>query len=211
MPVDAQVLSGDRVLIAEYSTHRITERTTKGEIVWEKTLPAATASLVIGAQRLANGNTFVATRTGLLELDRDGKEVWSYRPTVGSIYAARKSRTGEVAIIVLNGTCIRLDADGKEVGTFAAGRVVIHGGIDILPNGNVLVPVATQNKVFEYDAKGKVVWEADVQRPSSAQRLPNGHTLVSGSSSRRVVELDHDGKEVWKFDSDGMTYKAYRR
>jgi HEAT repeat protein len=211
MAVDAQVLPGDRVLIAEYNTRRLTERTTKGEIVWEKVLGPGTAGMVIAAQRLANGHTFVATRTSLLELDRDGKEVWNIRPSIGSVYAARKSRTGEIAYVALNGTCVRLDADGKEVGSFTVGRVPLHGGIDLLANGNVLVPVATQNKVIEYDAKGKAVWEADVQRPSFAQRLANGHTLVGSSTGRRVVELDANGKEVWKYDSDGLTYKAYRR
>jgi outer membrane protein assembly factor BamB len=212
LPTDAQVLPGGRVLICEYSSRRLTERTTRGEIVWEKVLPVAgAASYLLGAQRLANGHTFVATRTSLMELDRDGKEVWTYKHTGGAIYAARKSRTGEVAFITLEGTCVRLDANGKEVGSFPAGRVQIQGGIDLLPNGNVLVPLYSQNQVIEYDATGKAVWQVTVARPSSAVRLPNGHTLVSNAINQRVVELDRDGKEVWKVESVGRPYKAYRR
>jgi hypothetical protein len=213
MPTDVQLLAGGRVLVCEYSAHRITERSAKtGEVVWEKSLAAGTAGMLMGAQRLANGNTFVVTRAGLVEFDRDGKEVWNYRPSVGgTIYAARKSRTGEVALVTTTGVCVRLDADGKEVGNFVAGRMAVYGGIDLLPNGNVLVPIATQGKVFEYDAKGKVVWEAAVPTPTSASRLPNGHTLVSSAGGRCVVELDRDGKEVWKCDVRGRPYKAYRR
>ena len=87
----------------------------------------------------------------------------------------------------------------------------IYGGIDLLPNGNVLVPDYIQNKVREYDPKGKVVWEADVQRPTSAMRLANGHTLVTLMLGKHVIELDKDGKEVGKCETEGMVYKAYRR
>jgi hypothetical protein len=219
-PVDAQPLPGGRVLICEATGRRLTERTTKGEVVWEKTLPGrTTAGLPVGAQRLANGNTFVVTRTGVLEIDRDGKEVWNYRPSEGTVYTARKGRNGEVAIITITGTCVWLDADHKEAGTFtvprvpAGGgiRVPAGGGIDVLPSGNVLVPDYIQGKVVEYDAKGKSVWEARVERPASAVRLSNGHTLVCCPIARRVVELDKDGKEVWKCDLEGRPYKAYRR
>jgi len=82
--------------------------------------------------------------------------------------------------------------------------------MDLLPNGNVLVPNYAQSKVVEFDAKGKVVWEANVERPGSAVRLPNGHTLVSCPIAKRVVELDRDGKEVWKCETEGRPYKAYR-
>ena len=35
-PMDAQVLPGNRVLIAEFGANRVTERNLKGEILWEK-------------------------------------------------------------------------------------------------------------------------------------------------------------------------------
>ncbi len=213
-PRDAQMLPNGNVFIFESSGRRLTERTTKGEIVWEKSITAAagTAGIPLSAQRLANGNVFVAMRGGLLEIDRDGKEVWSYKPTAaGSIYAAHKSRTGEVALVTLNGTCTLLDAKGKETGTFRACRLSTTAGIDLLANGNVLVPDYAQNKVIEFDPKGKAVWEASVERPGSVVRLANGHTLVGSPLATRVVELDRDGKEVWKLSTEGRVYRASRR
>jgi hypothetical protein len=214
-PIDAQMLPGGRVLICEYRANRITERSTKGEVLWDKKAPGPAAGLsLMGAQRLANGNTFIVTRTALYEWDRDGKEVWSYKAAAGArgaIYAARKSRTGEVAMVTLNGTCILLDAKGKETASFATARIRIAGGIDLLANGNVLVPDYLQSKVREYDPTGKVVWEADGQRPTSAVRLANGHTLVTLMTGRNVIELDKDGKEVWKCETEGQAHKAYRR
>ena len=53
------------------------------------------------------------------------------------------------------------------------------GSVQVLPNGNVLVPLLFNGKVAEYDAAGQIVWEANVQQPSSAMRLPNGHTLIA--------------------------------
>ena len=170
------------------------------------------AGLPLSAQRLANGNVFIAMRGGLVEIDRDGKEVWNYKPTAaGSIYAAHKSRTGEVALVTLNGTCTLLDAKGKETATFRACRPSASGGIDVLANGNVLVPDYTRNKVIEFDPKGKAVWEADAERPGSVVRLANGHTLVGSQLANRIVELDRDGKEVWKLSTEGRVYRASRR
>jgi outer membrane protein assembly factor BamB len=91
-------------------------------------------------------------------------------------------------------------------------RASATGGIDVLANGNVLIPDYAQNKVVEYDTRGKLVWEATLQqRPSSVARLPNGHTLVTCMTTSQVIELDRDGKEVWKCKTESRPYKAYRR
>jgi HEAT repeat protein len=207
-PRDAQVLPNGNVFICEVTTRRLTERTTKGEIVWEKTVPGTAG--VLGAQRLANGNTFVTTRTGLVEIDHDGKEVASH-PIATAIYAARKLRTGEMVYVTVPGKCVRLDAAGKEVANFEVGRISAVGNIDVLPNGNVLVAVFSQNKVAEFDAKGKEVWSAPLDRPSSVARLRNGHVLVCRGAGLCVIELDRDGKEMWKQSLQGRPYRATRR
>jgi len=208
-PRDAQMLPNGNVFIFEYTGRRLTERTIKGEIVWEKTVPAG--ALPVSAQRLANGNTFVARRNGWVEIDRDGKEVASQ--TLGTtISAARKMRTGEVTYVTLTGQCVRLDKDGKEVANFTVGRIsAVGAGIDVLPNGNVLVALMAQSKVVEFDAKGKEVWSAPVNGPSAVTHLTNGHVLVCCLTGKCVVELDKNGKEVWKQATEGRPYKASRR
>src|SRR5262249_22021030 len=35
-PLDAQLLPGDRVLVAEHHANRVTERSSKGQLLWEK-------------------------------------------------------------------------------------------------------------------------------------------------------------------------------
>src|SRR5206468_10415205 len=74
-PLDAQVLPGERVLVAEHEGGRVSERSRDNKIVWQHRIDNP-----LMAQRLANGNTFIATHTQLLEIDKDGKEVASITP-----------------------------------------------------------------------------------------------------------------------------------
>ena len=92
-PLDAEVLPGQRVLVAEYDTKRATERNFKGEVMWEKKLPEAP----IHAHRLSNGFTFIATRKQLLEVDRSGKrEILRYHSKNGLITARHSTMAGSV-------------------------------------------------------------------------------------------------------------------
>src|SRR5262249_2625114 len=111
-PLDAQWLPGNRVLVAEQGGNRVTERNQKGEILWERKVSAP-----IVAQRLPNGNTFIATQTQVSEVDRDGKEVFSQmRPDNELIMRAQRLRTGEIALITQGQRFVRLDVTGKELG-----------------------------------------------------------------------------------------------
>jgi hypothetical protein len=208
-PLSAQVLGEDRVLITEYRGNKVTERNFKGEIreIWQvPTWPVA-------AQRLPNGNTFIATRSLLLEYDKDGKQVFSHNVPGQFLVAAVKHRNGQISCVTTGGgLLLRLDASGKELNRFPAGLSLTFGlGIDALANGNVLAPQYKTNKVIEYDDAGKVVWQADVAAPASAARLPNGNTLVASSTRSRLVELDRNGRVVWEFATPGRPVRASRR
>jgi hypothetical protein len=205
-PLDLQVVGPGRVLVADHRDNRVTERDLKGSVLWEKKL-----ALPIACQRLANGGTFIATRSRLLVLDRDGKEVFGHASSA-PVVAARRLRDGQTVLVTSPGTCTRLDAAGKEIKSFPTGTVSFLGcTIDVLPNGHVLVPVYKTNKVVEFDADGKAVWEADVNNPVSAVRLPNGHTLAASTLGQRVLELNRKGEVVWEHKTDGRPRLARRR
>jgi hypothetical protein len=212
-PLDAQLVDGGgHVLIAEHNANRVTERDHKGEVKWEFKVEAPLA-----AQRLANGHTFVATRDRLLEVDKDGKEVFSHtRPGGENIMKAAKLPNGDIVCITQLGVtrCLRLKPDGKdfkEAKSFGVDVRYSGGRIDVLPNGNVLVAETTNNRILEHDATGRVVREFDVEQPIAAVRLANGHTLVTSMSQHRAVELDRAGKEVWQFKSSTRVTRAFRR
>ena len=38
-------------------------------------------------------------------------------------------------------------------------------GVDILPNGHVIIPATWMNSVTEYDAEGKTVWDLNAIQP----------------------------------------------
>jgi HEAT repeat protein len=206
-PWDAQVLPGDRVLIAEFQGARVTERNFKGEVLWER--PAQNP---IGVQRLANGNTFIVCRNQLVEVTKDGKEVFTHNRPDYAIMGAHKLRNGKIIFFTNNGSAHRLDANGKEEKSFGVGQIMWGGGADVLPNGNILVPQWNGNKVVEYDQDGKQVWEAPFQWPSSAVRLPNGNTLVSSQNSNKIGEINKAGKVVWEHQcNDGQPFRVRRR
>ncbi len=212
-PLDAQTLPGDRVLLAEYNGSRVTERLRDGTVLWEK---AVNEPLV--AQRLDNGNTFIGSKNAVMEVDREGKSVFSWSPPgEDQIMRAKKLADGSMGIILHNTQrFLRLDATGKEMDTFSF-NVNVHtfgGRVDVLDDGHVLIPQMYMNKVVEYNSKGTPVKEFTVSQPIAATRLPNGNTLITSMNEYRAVELDMAGKEVWEYKSKtppNRVTRAYRR
>jgi hypothetical protein len=206
-PLDAQIIGRDRVLVAEYLNRCVTERDFKGNIRWERQV-----TMPIGCQRLPNGDTFIATRRQLLIVSPTGRETFTYNQPQGSISAARRLRDGQFIVVTSAGNLERVDARGRIVKSFSVGQVyTLGGGIDVLPDGRVLVPQYRDNKVVEYDAEGRNLWETRVSFPTSAVRLPNGNVLVVSMLRQQVTELTRDGREVWSYRTDGRPWRARRR
>jgi hypothetical protein len=204
-PMDVNVLPGNRVLIAENGRNRVIECNFKGEVLWEKQV-----SQPVACQRLADGHTLITTLNNVVEVDRDGKEVFTYRP--GDLMAAKKFPDGTLYVLTWEGRLKRLDAAGKELGSAATApglRRNIYGGSEIYFDGRVVIPY--KDRVAEYNAQGKLVWEARFEEPNCVTRLPNGHTLVATMHSQRVVELDRSGKPVWEYKAGLPAWKARRR
>jgi hypothetical protein len=217
-PLDAQLLpGGERVLLAEHDGSHVSERDLKGKIVWRKNVEGPLA-----AQRLPNGNTFIASQARLLEVDRDGKEVFNYTRTDGAQFMrAVKLRDGDIACVVSLGInfdaqrFVRLTPAGrgfKEVKSWSVQVRTSGGRLDVLPNGHVLIPEMSNNRVVEYDADGQSVWEVSIEQPIAAVRLPNGNTIVTLMQQQSAVEVDRTGKKVWEFKTAGSRVtRALRR
>jgi HEAT repeat protein len=205
-PWDAHVLPRNRVLIAEFNGGRVTERNLKGDVLWQKQCQNP-----ICCQRLSNGNTFIAMRNQLIEVDRSGKEVFTFQRNNYDIMGAQKLKDGQMMFFTNNGTAHRLDAKGKEVKSFTIGYMPWGGG-DVLSNGHIVVPQWQENRVVEFDADGKQVWEASFQWPSSAMRISNGNTIVASQNNNKVVEFDRAGKTVWEYQcTNGNPFRVRRR
>jgi HEAT repeat protein len=203
---DFQILPNKRLLIPEYTGSRVTERDFKGKVLWE-----IAATNPINAQRLPNGNTFIAGRNFLMEVDRNKKEVFKITRQNYDVMAAQKLRNGQIVMLSNGGSCIRMDSKGKELKSFSTGPVNYYGCLEVLPNGRVLIANYNANKVVEYTPDGKSVWEATMQWPTSAVRLPNGHTLIASQDAQHVTEVNRAGKKVWEHKTDGRPWRVRRR
>ena len=207
-PLDAQYLPGDRVLVAEYEGGRVSERNRKGEVVWEKKVLSP-----IVAQRLPNGNTFIATSSRLLEVDPSGREVWEQPPPQrGRVMKALRLRNGDTAVVTMLGGSrfFVIDREGNIRHSFGVELSTSGGRLDVLRNGHVLIPERGRGRVVEYDTAGKVVWEAPFTNPVAVVRLAKGNVLVTGMNSEKAVELDRKGKVVWEHKADSRLTRAWR-
>jgi hypothetical protein len=201
-PMEAQVLPGGRILIAESEARSISERDTKGKVLWEKKLDAEPT----GVQRLPNGSTFVSAYGKVMEFDRAGNQVYSF--TIGGSNAIRKHANGNV-IFATDAEVVEMDTRGKTVRKVPLPRDGMWVGIRDLPNDRLLVANSTSGRVLEVDRAGKICWQGQVKGACGIARLPNGNTLVA--TNQRVVELSREGKTVWEMKSDGYVRRIHRR
>jgi hypothetical protein len=209
-PMDAQVLAGGRVLVAEYSGMRVTERDLRNTILWERRVPGNP----VACQRLPNGNTFIATHNRLLEVTRQGQEVYSHDRGPGLlIMSAQKMPNGRIVCLDVQGS-VRLveSATGREVQSLPQpNNRAGWCGVEVLAGGRFLVALTTPGTVLELDAAGKTLWQCAVPGACHAARLPNGHTLVASVSRRQVIEVDRAGRTVAEVPTGGRPWRVHVR
>jgi len=194
-PVYGCLTRRDRVLVCEYNTNKVTERDSKGKVHFERSL----TSQPVYAQRLTNGNTFIVTRNQLLEVDRTGRRDVKTITRLGyDVLSANRHRDGTFSMISSNGSCLKLDRDGRQTASFAVGSVYYSVGFKVhfLPKGGVVVPDYLNSKIREYDSSGKLVREFVSYRPSSVTKLPTGGYLVCSRLNSNLLEYDKNGKQV---------------
>jgi outer membrane protein assembly factor BamB len=168
----------------------------------------------VACQRLANGNTFIATYSNVLEVTPAGTEVFNFNPNPvagGVIYDARKLANGNVVCISGRGTLLELDQTGKQVRSLPISNQGGWAGVTPLPGGRFLVALLGPGRVVEVDGDGKVLWEAAVPTAAHAIRLPSGNTLVACMNAQRLVEINPAGSVVWEQKTPGRPFHIGRR
>ena len=183
--------------------------------------------------RLDNGNTLYVQgwvdkgEKHVIEIDSNGNEVWSWdgMERYNKKPFSRHNFQGWIHVNAVtrmpNGnTYISLRNFNRFVKVNTEGQVVkekIFGGKggallkkklgphdpEVLPNGNILVPLTAVNKVIEIQSNVGKVWEYNDpigRKPSTgirdANRLPNGNTLII--KYNKILEMDSDGESVWE-------------
>jgi HEAT repeat protein len=207
--MDAQVLPNGRVLVAENGSRRITERDLNGTVKWEY----AVSTNPIACQRLANGNTFIATYNQVMEITPTRQVAYLHnRGPNFYLFSARKYANGQIVCMSAQGKILVLDArTGQEMRTVQVGPQGGWCSAEMLPNGRYLVATMVDNRVREIDASGKTHWEVSFPGAFRATRLPNGHVLAASMTTRRVAEFDKNGKIRWEKTCAGRPWSVHYR
>lgn len=205
-PVDARSLPGNRVLIAEQSGRRVTERDHRGRILWEQAFDDGPVSVM----RLPNGNTFVSTMNRVLEVRRDGQIVYSYPcdPNT-SISDANRLPDGRIAMITTDGEVIWLGPNGKELKRIKGDDS--QGAIEGQPNGHILVSQIGAGRITEYDAKGDKVFDLNIPGAWMATKLPDGNLLIANKAQRKILKYDTKGKLISEHNVEGIPHAIHWR
>lgn len=198
IPVTAQLLDDERFVVLESNPRRIAVRSTKGAVV-----KSLFASLQTDVQALPGGNFLVTSRTALSEYNRDGVLVKGISVSGTQAVSARKLPSGKFVCLTSAGLILQLNAAGKEIARFPVGAAVVGNGLDVIPEGRILLTDAGAGRVLEFDATGTLKREWKVPGASSAVRLANGNTLVACGGAEKVVEINDRGVVVWEHSTRG--------
>ncbi len=211
-PLDAQLLPGPRVLVAEHGANKVTERDSLGNILWAKGIDEP-----LVCQRLANGHTMIANIDGFVEVDHSGAEILRFRPKNDErLMKAQRRADGFTALVLQTSLgeesrLVWLDRSLRERASFPVAVRTSGGRIDTLPGDEILLPELENNRIVRYDAKGKIVWMAELEQPVAAVKTPTGTILANCKTLRGAVELNDQGKEIWSFQTDTRVTRAWRR
>lgn len=185
--------------------NRLVELDGFGKLVWEHKPPG----IAVMFEVLANGNilyAFGGKPTGVREVTRMGKEVWSYVSKCPQVLGCRRLANGNT-LLAEQGPCqaVEVNPQGKIVHitpltTTEKGYHLQVRNISQLPNGNILSAHEGEGAVREVDAVGKMVWEyTGVENAGDAKRLANGNTLISCGTQKRVLEVTPEKRIAWEF------------
>jgi hypothetical protein len=208
-PIDAHMVSANRVLIAEYNGHRVTERDRQGKVLWQYD---CSGKQPLGCQRLANGHTVIATIHEICEVDSQGSQVASVSHNGGTILSFQKLRNGHLVYLTYEGVLRELDELGKELTSFRFDRPT-EGlvTVEALPGGHFLIPLTAAGRIAEFDATGKELRHWPMPHATAATRLANGNILACSNKLQRVIEMTPGGKVVWEEQTDGRVFRVRRR
>jgi outer membrane protein assembly factor BamB len=206
-PIDAQVLPGGRLLVAELNAHQVTEREQKtGNVLWTYKI-----NTPIACARLPNGHTFIGTNQSLHVVTPDGKEVMTYKSTDNFfIHSVQRLRNGHMVCVSMEGAVREIDPTGKEVRTVPLPIRGSWSGVEGVPGGNYLAVNNAEGKVIEVDKAGKVVWEYQTPGACYASRLPSGNTLIVSNQSG-ITEVTPTKEKVWEQAISTSLWRAHRR
>ncbi|MFZ4795171.1 MAG: hypothetical protein ACOYLN_13675 [Blastocatellia bacterium] len=184
--------------------------------------------------RLKNGLTLIAEsgNSRLIEVDRDDRIVKVIPLTVTKTNAHRDTRmvrkldNGNYLVCQeMEGSVREYDGTGRIVWEYklelgdrprSPGHGVEGHGVEVfgavrLKNGHTLIAGGNNNRVFEVDKAGRIVWSIEQKElpgitfawMTTLQVLPGGNIIIgnthAGPENPQLIEVTRDKKVVWTF------------
>ena len=200
----------------------VREVTRKGEEVWNY---VSKSPQVLGARRLANGNTLLGEQgpCQAVEVNPKGEVVHITPLTTSVLHPHLQVRNihqlADGHILAAHegeGAVREVDPSGKVVWEYTG--VENAGDAQRLANGNTLISCGTQKRVIEVTPDRQIVWEfsakdapeLNITWVSSLQQLKNGNLLIGNflrgqeGKGAHAFEVTRDKKVVWKYDDHSI-------
>jgi len=155
--------------------------------------------------------------SGVFEIDRDGRILWSYATGLNFAHNADQQPDGRViisdtghdrVIIIDAGGTIVWNSDAVTLGD--GSHLNYPNDANLLPSGNLLITDRDNHRVIEITPGGTVVWQfgqtgvpgtgpARLNGPHNADRLTNGNTVIADSNNKRILEVNPAHQIVWSY------------
>ena len=163
---------------------------------------------------MADGGLLFVTGEGAEERDASGERTWEYRSD-SHVFACQRLRDGLTMIgEAENARIVEVDTKGRAVSKTLLPVAEKCAKMSYMRNvrktdaGTYLVAHYGEDRVTEYDKKGRTVWGVEVKgRPHTAIRLPNGNTMIAvadGDKNPRIIEVDKAGEVVWSLSNKDL-------
>lgn len=154
-------------------------------------------------------------------LDADNNPKWKL--PIGDIHDAQPLADGRWLTQTSFGNVVELDADGKEIWRFDAGKTDAGGPIEIhafrrLPNGLTMIAQSGAARIIEVDRDKKIVHSIPLSVPNPdphrdtrlVRPTPNGNYIVAHEALGLAREYDRAGKIVWEYNVGSKLYSVMR-
>jgi len=154
-------------------------------------------------------------------IDGDNNPRWTI--SIRDIHDAQPLPSDGWLIQTSFGNVVELDAQGKEVWRFDAGKTDAGGPIEIhafrrLPNGLTMIAQSGAARIIEVDKDNKIVHSIPLTVPNPdphrdtrlVRPTPNGNYLVAHEALGLAREYDRTGKIVWEYNVGSKLYAAVR-
>ena len=183
-----------------------------GKVVWTYSIPIKDADGTLqelgDATMLSNGNILFCRKVGASEVTPDKKIIWDFPAPKGTEIHSVQPLGLDRVLLVQNGNPAKLMIVHKATGQIEKELTLPVPKPDkphlqfrrvrLTKDNTFLAAHLDDDKVVEYDQKGKAIWSFATKGPWSAVRLKNGNTLIT-SYHHTVLEVSPAGNVVWEF------------